>query len=237
LEIAVVTQFVRHVRGYVLRPFLGCVETHYPNRIFILAVEWISDNGFEVVGSTPPDRPGRCGLSRPPRDTRFDRRPWARLKASSLIATYAKELYLAPDLGFDNLVGKEATWGLIGTADLSLRKHEWLPRICHRIEGLGPYQSLLLLAVPTSIVEPLKLVAVAIAGDGHWVTGMLVIIAAYAASLLLVERLFVIVKPKLMTLSWFARFWTWLVGLRVRWLKAVKEAITRWISSVWHAWF
>jgi hypothetical protein len=100
-----------------------------------------------------------------------------------------------------------------------------MSKIRHLIEGLGPYQSLLLLAVSTSIVEPLKLVAVTIAGEGHWVTGALVIVAAYAASLLVVERVFAIVKPKLMTLTWFARFWTWLVSLRViRWLKAVKEA-------------
>jgi hypothetical protein len=121
---------------------------------------------------------------------------------------------------------------------VELREHGTLSRMRHRIERLGPYQSLVLLAVPTAVVEPLKLVAVAIAGDGHWITGTLVIIAAYAASLLLVERLFTIVKPKLMTLDWFARLWTWLIGLRVvRWLKAVKETISRWTSSVWHAWF
>jgi hypothetical protein len=51
------------------------------------------------------------------------------------------------------------------------------------------------------------------------------------------ERLFVIVKPKLLTLNWFARLWTWLVGLRAaRWLKAVKVMISGWISSVRHAW-
>jgi hypothetical protein len=33
-----------------------------------------------------------------------------------------------------------------------------------RIEGLDAYQSLFLLAVPTATVEPLKLVAVAVAG-------------------------------------------------------------------------
>jgi hypothetical protein len=64
-----------------------------------------------------------------------------------------------------------------------------LRRTQHRIARLGPYQSLVLLAVPTSVVEPLKLAAVAIAGDGHWITGTLVILAAYAGSLLLVERL------------------------------------------------
>ncbi|MDR3489030.1 MAG: hypothetical protein P4M05_29520 [Bradyrhizobium sp.] len=116
--------------------------------------------------------------------------------------------------------------------DTMLRKHSALWRIRHRIEGLGPYQSLLLLAVPTSIVEPLKLVAVAIAGEGHWVTGTLVILAAYAASLLLVERLFAIVKPKLMTLGWFASLWIWIANLRVvKWLAAIKDRIFGWASS------
>jgi hypothetical protein len=75
---------------------------------------------------------------------------------------------------------------------------------------------LVLLAIPVSLVEPLKLVAVAIAGAGHWITGTIMIICAYAASLLLVERLFRIVKPKLMTLGWFARLWNWFVALRSR---------------------
>jgi hypothetical protein len=82
------------------------------------------------------------------------------------------------------------------------------------IEGLGPYQSLALLAVPTSFVEPLKLFSVAVAGDGHWITGTVMIVVAYAASLLLVERLFSIVKPKLLTLPGFARLWCWVVTAR-----------------------
>ena len=88
---------------------------------------------------------------------------------------------------------------------------EWLR---HSIERLGPYQSLLLLAVATSIAEPLKLIAVAVAGDGHWITGTVMIVAAYAVSLLLIERLFVIVKPKLLRLRWFARIWSKFITLR-----------------------
>jgi hypothetical protein len=94
----------------------------------------------------------------------------------------------------------------------------------HAIERLGPYQSLLLLAIPTAIVEPLKLIAVAIAGDGHWITGTVVIIAAYATSLLFVERLFVIVKPKLLKLRWFARLWCRLTILRYRLTACVRQA-------------
>ena len=121
--------------------------------------------------------------------------------------------------------------------DISRPEQGALARTRRRIERLGPYQSLLLLAVPTSIVEPLKLVAVAVAGEGHWITGLFVVVAAYAASLLLVERLFAIVKPKLMTLNWFARFWNWFVGLGVvRSLKSIKQGISRRMSSVRRAW-
>ena len=47
------------------------------------------------------------------------------------------------------------------------------------------------------------------------------IIAAYAVSLLFVERLFKTVKPKLMTIGWFARIWTSFVALR--------DKITAWV--------
>jgi hypothetical protein len=107
-----------------------------------------------------------------------------------------------------------------------------LQAIRDRIESLGPYPSLFLLAVPTAVVEPLKLVAVAVAGEGHWITGTGIIIAAYATSLLVLERLFVIVRPKLMTLGWFAGLWHWLVRTRIlKWLVMTKRAIVSWISK------
>jgi hypothetical protein len=84
------------------------------------------------------------------------------------------------------------------------------------VRSLGPYRSLTLVLVPLSIVGPLKLIAVAVAGDGHWMAGAAMVAGAYAASLLFVERLFRLVKPKLLTLPWFARLWRWFVGLRGR---------------------
>ena len=50
------------------------------------------------------------------------------------------------------------------------------------IERLGPYQSLLILSIPTGLVEPLKLIAVAVAGEGHWITGTVMIIVAYGSA-------------------------------------------------------
>jgi hypothetical protein len=72
-----------------------------------------------------------------------------------------------------------------------------------------------LLAVPTSVVEPLQLIAVAVAGDGHWITGTAMIVVAYAVSLLLAER-FTIMKPQLLTLPWFARLWDWFLAVRTK---------------------
>ena len=84
------------------------------------------------------------------------------------------------------------------------------------MEGLGPYQSLLLLAIPVAIVEPAKLVAVAFAGEGHWFTGSVILIVAYAVSILVVERLFRILKPNLLKLRWFAKVWRWFTAFRAR---------------------
>jgi hypothetical protein len=75
------------------------------------------------------------------------------------------------------------------------------------IERLSPYQSFGLLAVPVCLIEPLKLIAVAATGEGHWITGTAMIIAAYLGSLVVVERLFKIVQPKLLMLPWFAKIW------------------------------
>jgi hypothetical protein len=83
-----------------------------------------------------------------------------------------------------------------------------------RIQKLGPYRSLALLAVPLACAEPLKLLALYVAGGGRWLTGTGMMIAAYAASLLVVERLFRVVKPKLLMLGWFALLWSWWVAAR-----------------------
>jgi hypothetical protein len=77
--------------------------------------------------------------------------------------------------------------------------------------------------VPLAIVEPLKLVAAVVAGTGHWVTGTVTIACAYLVSLFFVERLFVIAKPKLLTLPWFAAGWKWFVAMRSKALALVKR--------------
>jgi len=54
------------------------------------------------------------------------------------------------------------------------------------------------------------------AGSGHWITGTIAMICAYAVSLFVTHWLFRIVRPKLLRLPWFAAFWTRLAAVRRR---------------------
>jgi hypothetical protein len=98
-----------------------------------------------------------------------------------------------------------------------------LSSIRRRVQKLGPYQSLVLMLLPLLLVEPFKLVALVIVGKGHWLTGTGMLIGAYAASLVCVERLFRAVRPKLMLMNWFAKGWIWFSVFRdkaVAWTKS-----------------
>jgi len=83
-----------------------------------------------------------------------------------------------------------------------------------QIGRLPPYPALFLVVGPLAVVEPLKLATIFIAGEGHWITSALVMLFAYAVSLFATHWLFVVVKPKLLTLRWFARLWASFVRLR-----------------------
>ena len=98
------------------------------------------------------------------------------------------------------------------------------------LDRLGPYQSLALLLIPLSVVEPLKLAALAVAGHGHWLSGTGMIVLAYALSIFLVEKLFVMVKPNLLKLDWFAKAWIKFVALRRRVVWRFKFLFRSWTA-------
>ena len=99
------------------------------------------------------------------------------------------------------------------------------PAFLRFLQGLGPYSSLLILAIPLAIAEPLKLVAVWVFGEGRFVVAVLIMTCAYAASLFVTEQIFSIVKPKLLTLKWFAAVWRRFVQCR--------DETYRWILGRW----
>jgi hypothetical protein len=73
-----------------------------------------------------------------------------------------------------------------------------------RIQQFGPYKSLAVLLVPLLIVEPVKMTGLAFVDLGHWVGGACMIVGGYAAGLLVLDRLYRVVKSKLYTMEWCA---------------------------------
>jgi hypothetical protein len=72
------------------------------------------------------------------------------------------------------------------------------------IAGLPPYGALLALGVPSAILIPAKLLGVYLLATGHFITAAMVIVAAKFASTALIARIFLLTKPALMQMPWFA---------------------------------
>jgi hypothetical protein len=102
------------------------------------------------------------------------------------------------------------------------------------VESLGPYSTLALFLVPIILLEPVKPVGLYLLGTGHFLVGTLVLAIGEVLKIVIVERLFHIAKPKLMTIRAFAVVYahvmSWLEWLQalpawqltMRWVKAMK---------------
>jgi hypothetical protein len=80
-------------------------------------------------------------------------------------------------------------------------------RLGEWIRTLGPYQTLALFLVPLIILEPVKPVAAYLAAKGHYTRSIAVLVIGEILKVTIVERLFHVGRPKLMTIRAFA--WTY----------------------------
>ncbi|WP_244560780.1 hypothetical protein [Azospirillum oryzae] len=92
-------------------------------------------------------------------------------------------------------------------------------RIGRWVAGLGPYPSLILVLVPLALLEPAKPVGAWLFATGRPMAGVAVIVGAELVKITLVERLFHVAKPKLLTIGWFARGYVRVMA----WLAWLKE--------------
>ncbi len=113
------------------------------------------------------------------------------------------------------------------------------------IAGLPPYGALLTLAVPSVILIPAKLLGVYLLATGHFITAGAIIVAAKLASTALIARIFLLTKPALMQIPWFAyaygifvpwqealfarirASWPWRYGRIVKW------RVTNYVRAAW----
>ena len=124
------------------------------------------------------------------------------------------------------------------------------------IAGLPPYGALLVLAVPSAVLIPAKLIGVYMFATGHFFVAMMVIFLAKLASTALIARIFLLTKPALMQIGWFARAyetfmpwkdrlfayirasWVWRVGRVIKWRTkhVLRDAWQRWRPALARLW-
>ncbi|QFU17261.1 hypothetical protein [Microvirga thermotolerans] len=101
---------------------------------------------------------------------------------------------------------------------------QWIERAVGR---LPPYGILTLFLVPLAVIEPFKLYALYLFGQGHFASGLLTFFVAKVVGLGLAERLFAIGRDKLLTIGWFA----WCFAKTI----AVRDLVHAWLEGTW-AW-
>jgi hypothetical protein len=120
---------------------------------------------------------------------------------------------------------------------LMQRMHAW-------VGTLNRYAALLLLLVPWAILEPVKPVALYLFAHHHrgWATALM--IGGEIVKLTLLDQVFEMTKPKLLTFRWFAwgyaRWQAALTYLRSRpawlrvrgWYRIIRAQLRQWLHSV-----
>ncbi len=156
---------------------------------------------------------------------RVSRMSWRALRA--LLLTPAALWFFLEEFGWHPLAA------LLGSFT------RWPPwaRLEARIARVPARPALLLFLLPAAMLLPVKLLAVQLIQDGHAVAGLVVIVAAKLLGTAIGGRLFMLMRPQLMTLRRFARAMAWWRQTRRRvrhaleasagW-RAMRAGVTRW---------
>lgn len=105
-------------------------------------------------------------------------------------------IYLVVDALFLTAVHPLSRW---------LSRWPVLARLRHWVAAQNRYVALALVFVPLLLLEPLKPLSVYLIAKKYVAAGAVVLIASEVTKIVLVERMFQITKPKLLTFIWFAR--------------------------------
>ena len=124
---------------------------------------------------------------------------------------------------------EEWGWESLHQALVWLGRLRLVRRLESAIAALGPRAALVLFAIPTVLLLPIKLLALALIGQGHALWGTLVIVLAKVLGTALVARLFSLTRPALMQMSWFACGY----GRWMAWKQALLAKVRA--SAVWRA--
>lgn len=91
-----------------------------------------------------------------------------------------------------------------------------------RIAALPPYAALCAFALPAIVLFPVKVLALVAIASGHAFAGVLAIVVAKLGGAMLVARLYLLTRPALLSLPWFARWHNKFIDLKDHWIGRLK---------------
>jgi hypothetical protein len=117
-------------------------------------------------------------------------------------------------------------WGwrpLVAALDWVAR---WKPiaRLELFIAGLPPYAALVALALPSSVLLPLKFVALWLLANGFYVWAGALFVFAKVSATALIARVFLLTKPALMRIGWFAAGYNLVMPWKDRLFATIRES-------------
>ena len=104
----------------------------------------------------------------------------------------------------------------LGLAMAAIARWPPIARIEVWLAGLPPWAALIAFVAPSTLVLPVKLAAVWFAMQGKFVLATGAIVLGKVVATALVARLYKILRPTLLQLSWYLRAETWLFDFRDR---------------------
>jgi len=116
------------------------------------------------------------------------------------------------------------------------------------IAGLPPYGALMVFALPATFLLPLKFIAMWLLASGKWWTATALFAGAKVASTAIIARIFILTKPALMRIGWFARAYDWFVPwkdalfaqIRASWIwrygRMIKTRVRLEVKQAWMRW-
>ena len=161
---------------------------------------------------------GEAQRPRPPLPRRGPGRVFAPLVAILAFIYFLIDALFLPPL---RLLGR---W--LGGFMLFARLGEW-------IRSLGPYQTLALFLVPLILLEPVKPVAAYLLAKGRYRDSVAVLVIGEILKVTIVERLFHVGRPKLMTIPAFARIYNHVMAWYA-WFEALPpwQAVLRHVRAI-----
>jgi hypothetical protein len=146
------------------------------------------------------------------------------------------------------LLFEEWGWQPLARLLAELRRFRLWTRFESWVASLPPYGALVIFALPSVLLFPLKLLALALLAKGKVLIAGALLAGAKIVGTAFVARVFTLVRPQLMQLAWFARLYHWFVPrkealfawVRASWVwrygRIVKSRAARHLRALWHAW-